>query len=146
MHRINPPSMAAPGGCYSHAVAAGGWVFVSGQLPIAADGTRLAGTPFEQQARQVLANVQSALLACGAGTQDLVQLRVYLTDITQWSVFDTIYAQWIGNHRPARAVVPVPELHHGLAIEIEAMALPNSASGTMPSASGITTAACQGTP
>ncbi len=146
MRTIDLQPMAPPGGHYSHAVAAGGWVFVSGQLPIAADGTRLAETPFEQQARQALNNVQSALQACGAGTQDLVQVRVYLNDIGHWPAFDTIYAQWIGSRRPARTVVPVPGLHHGLAIEIEAVALPDSASTTIPGACGIATTPCQGTP
>ena len=47
----NPPTMAAPGGHYSHAVTAGGFVFVSGQLPIAPDGTKLNDAPFERQAQ-----------------------------------------------------------------------------------------------
>ena len=63
---VDPASMAAPGGHYSHAVCAGGLVYVSGQLPITADGHRLTGAPFEAQARQVLANVEQALLACGS--------------------------------------------------------------------------------
>src|SRR5882672_7124334 len=57
----NPTTMAAPGGHYSHAVAAGGLVFVSGQLPIAPDGTKLNESSFEQQAQQVLENVAHAL-------------------------------------------------------------------------------------
>jgi len=48
----NPPTMAAPGGHYRHAVTAGGFVFVSGQLPIAPDGTKLNDAPFEKQARR----------------------------------------------------------------------------------------------
>src|SRR5206468_3887508 len=62
----NPPTMAAPGGHYSHAVAAGGFVFVSGQLPIAPDGTKLNESPFEQQAQQVLENVAHALKGAGS--------------------------------------------------------------------------------
>jgi len=59
--QINPTAMAPPGGHYSHAVTAGGMVFVSGQLPIAPDGTKLNDAPFETQARQVLDNVALAL-------------------------------------------------------------------------------------
>ncbi len=114
--------MAAPGGHYSHATVVDGWVFVSGQLPITADGRKLVGAPFEEQARQALANVQAALHACGARTQELVQVRVYVTDIADWPAFNAIYAQWTPDHRPARAVVPVPVLHHGLKIEVEAVA------------------------
>ena len=120
---VNPSTMAAPGGHYSHAVAAGGLVFVSGQLPIAPDGTKLADDGFEAQARQVLDNVARALAATGSSVDKLVQVRVYVTDIASWPEFNAIYAHWAGNARPARAVVPVPQLHYGFKIEVEAVAL-----------------------
>jgi len=116
-------SMAAPGGHYSHAVAANGLVFVSGQLPIAPDGRKLADAPFEEQALQVLDNVAAALASAGSGVQRLVQVRVYVTDIETWPAFNAIYAAWAGPARPARAVVPVPALHYGFKIEVEAVAL-----------------------
>ncbi|MGE8356158.1 MAG: RidA family protein [Microvirgula sp.] len=119
---VDPAAMAAPGGHYSHAVCAGGLVYVSGQLPITADGHRLTGAPFEAQARQVLANVEQALLACGSSPSRLLQVRVYLTDIDNWPLFNRLYSAWLGDLRPARAVVPVPVLHHGLAVEMEAVA------------------------
>jgi len=119
----NPDGMAAPGGHYSHAVAANGFGYVSGQLPIARDGTKRADASFEQQAEQVLNNVDAALTAAGSAIDRLVQVRVYVSDIRQWPAFNAIYAKWIGSSRPARAVVPVPELHYGFKIEIEAVAL-----------------------
>ncbi len=120
---VSPATVAPPGGHYSHAVVAGGFVFVAGQLPITPDGRRLAGEPFEVQARQVLANVQAALEAAGSSLDKLVQVRVYVTDIAHWPAFNTLYGQWLGEHRPARAVVPVPALHFGLQVEAEAVAL-----------------------
>jgi reactive intermediate/imine deaminase len=119
---INPSTMAAPGGHYSHAVTGNGFVFVSGQLPIAPDGSKLNEAPFERQAQQVLDNVAAALTGAGTAVDRLVQVRVYVTDIASWPAFNTIYAKWIGASRPARAVVPVPELHFGFKIEIEAVA------------------------
>lgn len=119
----NPPGSTKPGGHYSHAAAGAGLVFIAGQLPITPDGRKLGGEPFEAQARQVLANVQAALEAAGTSVSQLLQVRVYLTDIDQWGAFNTIYAEWAGAHRPARAVVPVPALHFGLMIEVEAVAL-----------------------
>ena len=119
---INPPTLAAPGGHYSHALVAGGLVFVSGQLPIATNGDSLNTASFDVQARQVLANVEAALVAAGSGVAQLVQVRVYVTDIDHWPAFNTIYADWAGDSRPARAVVPVPHLHHGFLIEVEAVA------------------------
>jgi enamine deaminase RidA (YjgF/YER057c/UK114 family) len=53
---------------------------------------------------------------------------VYVTDMeTHWPAFDALYRAWIGDVRPARAVVPVPTLHYGLAVEIEATALAGDA-------------------
>ena len=125
-------AMAAPGGHYSHAVAANGFVFVSGQLPIAPDGRKLADAPFEEQALQVLDNVAAALASAGSSVQRLLQVRVYVTDMNFWPAFDRIYADWIGEHRPARAVAGVASLHFGLLIEIEAVALAMHATGTRP--------------
>ena len=120
---ITPASLAPPGGHYSHAVVANGMVFVSGELPIDASGRKLVDATFEDQARQVLANVAGALEAAGSGVSSLVQVRVYVTDIAHWPAFNAIYAAWAGTSRPARAVVPVPMLHHGLLIEVEAVAM-----------------------
>ncbi len=119
----NPSGMARPGGHYSHAVTGNGFVFVSGQLPIAPDGAKLNEASFERQAQQVLDNVAAALGGAGSAIDRLVQVRVYVTDVAAWPAFNAIYAQWIGEARPARAVVPVPELHYGFKIEIEAVAL-----------------------
>ncbi len=123
----NPDTMAQPGGHYTHAVTANGFVFVAGQLPIARDGSKLVDAPFEQQAQQVLDNVAAALAGAGSAIERLVQVRVYVTDIKSWPAFNAIYAKWIGASRPARAVVPVPELHFGFKIEIEAVALAGKA-------------------
>lgn len=120
-----PPveALAPPGGHYSHATRANGWVFVSGQLPITPTGERLAGHPFEAQARQALANVEAALQAAGSGIERLVQVRVYVAGMEHWPAFDRLYAAWAGTARPSRAVVPTGPLHYGLLVEVEATAL-----------------------
>jgi hypothetical protein len=69
-------------------VPANGFVFISGQLPIAPDGRKLADAPFEAQAKQVLANVAAALTAAGSTVSRLVQMRVYVTDIQSWPAFN----------------------------------------------------------
>jgi reactive intermediate/imine deaminase len=119
---LEPHGMAAPGGHYSHAVRAGAFVFVSGQLPISATGARLADKDFQTQARQALANLATALEAANSAVGKLIHVRVYVTDINDWPVFDKLYSEWIGTVRPARAVVPVPTLHYGFRVEIEAVA------------------------
>ena len=121
IQHINPTTLAPPGGHYSHAVVANGFVFISGQLPISPAGEKLNQASFEEQAKQVLANVQAALEAAGSSVANLAQVRVYVTDIEQWPAFNRIYQAWAGAAPPARAVVPVPLLHYGFLIEVEAV-------------------------
>jgi 2-iminobutanoate/2-iminopropanoate deaminase len=122
MQTIQPSTLAPPGGHYSHAVVSRGMVYVSGQLPITPEGDKLSNASFEEQAQQVLSNVAAALQAAGSGVEHLVQVRVYVTDIANWPAFNSLYAQWAGDTKPARAVIPVPVLHYGFQIEMEAVA------------------------
>ncbi|EJF30350.1 RidA family protein [Enterobacter sp. Ap-916] len=119
----NIEQVPAPVGHYSHTATAGGLVFISGQLPVAADGTPRCEAPFEEQAQLVLQNIESCLACAGVTKQHLVSVRVYITDINLWPLFNSIYAAWIGQHRPSRAVAGVAQLHYGAALEIEAVAL-----------------------
>lgn len=123
IERRNPSTLPQPGGHYSHATVANGFVFVAGQLPITPAGEKLGDAPFEAQARQVLANVEAVLRDCGCGIADLVQVRVYLDSVDNWPAFNAVYAQWAGDAKPARAVVPSGPLHFGLKVEVEAVAL-----------------------
>jgi reactive intermediate/imine deaminase len=123
IQRIEPSDLPAPGGHYSHGTVAQGLVFVSGQLPVTPEGVRLVDAPFDVQARQVLANVQAVLVAAGSSVSRLVQVRVYVASVDHWPAFNAVYAEWAGASRPARAVVPTGPLHHGLLVEVEAVAL-----------------------
>src|SRR4051812_43987280 len=115
-------TLPRPAGHYSHAVRAGGLVFVCGLLPVAPDGRALANAPFDEQVAQVLANLDAVLAASGTSRASLAQVRVYITDLSRWARFNELYAAWIGERHPARCVVPVPALHHGVLIELEAVA------------------------
>ncbi|OCX25802.1 RidA family protein [Pseudomonas graminis] len=119
---IHTPDAAAPGGHYSQAVAYGGVVYVSGQLPVRANGEHSADQPFEVQASIALDNLIAILREAGLGPGDLLKVTVYVVGIEHWPAFDRLYARYLGEHRPARAVVPVPVLHHGYLIEIDAVA------------------------
>jgi 2-iminobutanoate/2-iminopropanoate deaminase len=120
---INPTDLAQPGGHYSHGTVANGFVFVSGQLPITSAGEKLVDASFAVQARQVLENVGTVLKACGSDIANLVQVRVYVDGMDNWPEFNRIYAEWAGNSQPSRAVVPTSQLHYGLKVEVEAVAL-----------------------
>lgn len=119
----NSSQVAAPAGHYSHLCIAAGFVHISGQLPLDASGRALSDRPFAEQARQVLTNLDGCLAQAGVTRESLVQVRVYVTDIAQWPEFNRVYAEWIGEHRPARAVAGVSQLHYGANVEVEALAL-----------------------
>ncbi|MFN0087125.1 MAG: RidA family protein [Blastocatellia bacterium] len=112
----------APAGHYSQAVVHNGLVYVAGQLPIdPATGEKKTG-PIEEQAEQVLRNLRAILRAAGTDLHRVLKMTVYISDITLWGKVNEVYARMLGEHRPARAVVPVKELHYGFQIEIEAIA------------------------
>jgi reactive intermediate/imine deaminase len=117
------PATAAPGGHYSAAAACGDLVFISGQLPIAPDGSHLTDRDFDTQARQALENLLAVAAAAGSGPDSLLKVTAYIVGVENWPHFNRVYADLLGDHRPARAVVPVPELHHGYLIEIEAVSI-----------------------
>ena len=120
---VNPPGQAAPGGHYSHGTVANGFVFVSGQLPITAAGEKLVHAGFAEQARQALANMLAIAAAGGAGPEDFLKVTVYVAGIAHWPEFNAIFAEMFGEARPARAIVPVPELHHDFLVEVEGVAV-----------------------
>ncbi|UOP10181.1 RidA family protein [Pseudomonas palleroniana] len=118
---IHTTNAAAPGGHYSQAVLHKGVLYVSGQLPVRANGEHSADQPFEVQASIVLDNLMAILSAAGRSASDLLKVTVYVVGVEHWAAFDRVYTRYLGEHRPARAVVPVAGLHHGYLIEIEAV-------------------------
>ncbi|MDR7101614.1 RidA family protein [Croceicoccus sp. BE223] len=116
------PDSVPPAGHYSAGMRHGGLLYVSGQLGARADGSHTHDQPFEVQVRAALDNVLRVLGAGGCTADDLVKVTVYLVGVENWPPFNAIYADVMGDARPARAVVPVPELHYGYLVEIEAIA------------------------
>lgn len=122
LETINAPDLDPPSGHYSHAVVHRDIAYLSGQLPhVPGSRGRGAGT-IEEQARQVLKNVDRALHSCGSRRDRVLRCTVYISDIAHWPTVNRVYGEFFGEHRPARSVVPVGELHHGYAIEVEVTA------------------------
>ena len=122
MKAISTPAAPAARGHYSQAIVHAGLVYVAGQLPIVPEDPERRLESFEAQARQVLANVTAILEAAGSGSDLIVKATVYIADITHWPAFNAVYAEVIGVHRPARTVVPVPQLHYGYLVEMDVIA------------------------
>lgn len=116
------PNAPSPGGHYSQAIVHNGLVYVSGQLPIDPQTGEKKLGPIEEQTEQVLFNIREILLAAGSDLNHVLKMTVYVSDISLWGKVNEVYARVLGEHRPARAIVPVKELHYGFLIEIDAVA------------------------
>jgi 2-iminobutanoate/2-iminopropanoate deaminase len=122
---IKTSNAPTPAGHYSQAVVHNGLVFVSGQLSIdPRTGEKLLGS-IEEQTEQTLKNIVAIVHAANSDLSRILKMTVYVADINLWSAVNTVYARFMGEHRPARAVIPTGELHHGFLIEIEAVAAVN---------------------
>lgn len=120
--QVETPFAPAPGGHYSQAVVHNGLVYVSGQLPIHPQtGEKMTGS-IELQTERVLENIAAILKAAGSDLNSVLRMTIYVADINLWNNVNAVYARVMGDHRPARAVVPVATLHYGFLIEIEAVA------------------------
>ena len=119
---VHTQDAPAPAGHYSQAVVYNGLVFVAGQLAVDPHtGEKRLGS-IEEQTEQALKNVGEILKAAGSDLSRVLKMTVYISDIGLWGRVNETYARVLGEHRPARAVIPTRELHHGFLIEIDAVA------------------------
>ncbi|MCS7036460.1 MAG: RidA family protein [Saprospiraceae bacterium] len=121
MEYIQPAALSIPKGHYSPAVVHGGLVFVSGQLPIDAAGEVRLGS-VEEQVQLCLQNIETILVAAGSRIDLILKVNIYVSDIALWPRVNAAYAAFMGEHKPARAVIPCSELHYGCAVEIDCIA------------------------
>ncbi len=119
--RINTPNAPQPGGHYSQATVYNGMVFVAGQLSILPNGEHKFGS-IEEQTELALHNVHEVLKAAGSDWDRVLKINVYVADISLWEGVNKVYTRVLGEHRPARAVIPTGKLHYEFLIEIEAVA------------------------
>lgn len=119
---VHTQDAPTPAGHYSQAVVFNGLVFVAGQLAVEPrTGEKVLGS-VEEQTEQALKNVGAILKAAGSDLSRVLKMTVYISDIGLWGRVNEVYARVMGEHRPARAVIPTRELHHGFLIEIDAVA------------------------
>ncbi len=109
-------------GPYSQAVKAGGFIFVSGQLPINPATGEFAGQTIEEQTHQVLKNIQAILEAAGSSMAAVVKATVYLADMNDFARMNAVYSQYFPEPFPARAAFQVARLPKDARIEIEVIA------------------------
>lgn len=117
-------SDGAPGsiGPYSQAVEIDGWLYTSGQVGLDPTTGALVEGGFEAQARRVFVNLTAVLATVGCTFSDVVKATVYVTDLADFATLNGIYAEAMGDHRPARSTVQVAALPAGAMVEIDLVA------------------------
>ena len=123
MKFINPHDVMAPQGGYAQGVDTGGMVFVAGQVGVGKDGQPVGDFGMEAQTRQTLANVAAVLRDAGLGLKDVVSTTVFVKDFDEYKLFDTIWRECFGDHKPARATVKADLVHPALLVEVQAIAI-----------------------
>ena len=113
------PFQGAP---YSQAIAANGFVFVSGQLGLKPGDTAISGG-IEEQTERIFANLGAILAEAGTGLDRLVKTTVFLQNLDDFQAMNGVYASHVGDNPPARSTVEVAKLPSGALVEIEAIAL-----------------------
>jgi 2-iminobutanoate/2-iminopropanoate deaminase len=119
---IATPGAPAAIGPYSQAIVSGGFVFVSGQIPLdPVTGQLTAGGVAEQTAR-VLENLRAVLEAAGASLDSVVKTTVYLKDMADFAAMNEVYARYFADPAPARATVEAARLPRDVRVEIDCIA------------------------
>ena len=112
-------------GPYSQAMQAGPMVFVSGQLGLDPASGTFAADDLAGQARQAMMNMVAILAEAGCNVENIVSVDVFLTDMGAFKGFNTVYSEFMGTHKPARAAVEVSGLPLGGLVEVRCVAIRN---------------------
>lgn len=122
IRRVQLEGVPEPKGHYSPAVVHNGLVYISGQLPRNAVTGEVETGAIELQTELALRNVEDILKAAGSDLNHVLQMTIYVSEMNDWDKVNEVYARILGEHKPARAIVPVKDLHFGTKIEIQAIA------------------------
>lgn len=114
-------------GPYSHAVAIGHLLFVSGQGPISPDGTGVKRGTIQEEARLTLSNLKAILDDSGSGMEHVVKVTAFLANMDHFSAFNEVYKEFFTSNYPARTCIQAGRLPMDTQVEVEAIALlPNA--------------------
>jgi 2-iminobutanoate/2-iminopropanoate deaminase len=119
---VETKSAPAPIGPYSQAIKSGGFVFLSGQIPLDPATGQIVEGGIAEQTHQVLRNVTQVLEAAGSSLQQVVKTTVFLKNMGEFAQFNQVYAEYLGGSKPARSTVEVARLPKDALVEIEAVA------------------------
>lgn len=110
-------------GPYSQAVKANGVIYTSGQIALDPQSGTVVDGNFEAQARRVFENLKAVLAEAGSGFPHVLKATVFLKDLGDFQTLNAVYAEYFGDHKPARTTVEVAALPKGGLVEIDLVAL-----------------------
>jgi 2-iminobutanoate/2-iminopropanoate deaminase len=109
-------------GPYSQGITANGFLFTAGQVGFDPASGELVDGGIAEQTHRVLQNIRAILRAGGTDVDHVVKTTVFLVDMADFALMNEVYAEFFGDHRPARSTVAVASLPRGARVEIEAVA------------------------
>lgn len=122
MYSLSSPKAPQPSGPFSQGSSAARYVFVSGQLPITAEGQKLTEASIGSQTVQVIKNIEAILADVDLTISDVCKTTIYLADLSDLAAVDEVYSERFEKPYPARSVLEVSRLPHGARIQMEAVA------------------------
>lgn len=123
LETVNTDQAPRPVGPYSQAVRAGGFLFVSGQIPLDPATGEIAGNEIAAQTRRAMENLKAILEEAGSGLNRVVKTTLYLKDLRDFALCNEIYAEYFREAKPARSTIEAAGLPKGVLLEIDAVAL-----------------------
>jgi 2-iminobutanoate/2-iminopropanoate deaminase len=122
IERICPPGTPTPRGPYAPAVRAGDFLFVSGQGPVDPATNQFSHGDIRHETRVTLENIRRILEGCGASLADVVKCSVFLADVRDFALMNEVYAEFFGDHKPARTTVEAKFANPEMKVEIDCIA------------------------
>ena len=122
IERLFPAGVPIPKNPYSPAVKAGGFIFVSGQIPMDATSLEMSYGDIEHETRLTLGNIQRILEGSGAGMDNVVKVNVYLASEADFAKMNAVYIEFFGKDRPARTTIGCKFANPTMKVEIDCIA------------------------
>ena len=120
IHTTDAPAAIGP---YSQGIVANGFLFTAGQIALDPSSGEIVPGGVREQTERVMRNLSAVLAKAGVGWKDVVKTTVYLQDMNDFPEVNEIYANALGDARPARSTVQVAALPRGVLVEIDAVAV-----------------------
>ena len=119
---VSSPDAPQAIGPYSQGIKAGGFIFLSGQIPLVGPTGKIVTGMIKEQTEQVILNIQALLASEGLTLNDVVKATVFLASMNEFSAMNEIYAKYFTGTPPARSTVEVSRLPRDVRVEIEVIA------------------------